>query len=88
MQYFIGTYSNGYCGCDEEEYIIADSIEQAEKFMAANLVDYGWDYYFYCEEYDEEDEDFEETYWDNITFDVRKATAEEIEDIDTWTDIR
>lgn len=90
MQCFIGTYSNGYCGCDEDVYIIADSIGQAEKFMAANLEDYGWDYYNYWEEAEDEedDEDFETNYWDNVSFEVRKATAEEIEDIDTWTDIR
>lgn len=77
MAYFIGTFSNGYCGCDEIIPIIADTIEQAEKYMEDRIDIYGCDYEYMTEFEDEEDD---EAYWEGVTYEVRKATQEEIED--------
>lgn len=39
--YFKIEYSNGYCTCDEEIFIKADSEEQAEEFAEEGLAEYG-----------------------------------------------
>ena len=87
MKYFIGTYSNGFCGCDLEVYIIADSEEQADIFMAENEANYGYEY-AYTTDYEDDPEDA--SYWENVTYDLREATQEEIDEIDAdgWVDIR
>lgn len=87
MAYFIGTFSNGYCGCDEIIPIIADTIEQAEKYMEDRVDIYGYDYE-YVTEFEEEEDD--EAYWEGVTYEVREATQEEIEDeydADGWVKI-
>lgn len=87
MAYFIGTFSNGYCGCEETIPIIADTIEQAEKYMEDRLDIYGYDYE-YVTEFEEEEDD--EAYWEDVTYEVREATQEEIEDeydADGWVKI-
>ena len=87
MKYFIGTYSNGFYGCDLEVYIIADSEEQADIFMAENEANYGYEY-VYTTDYEDDPEDA--SYWENVTYDLREATQEEIDEIDAdgWVDIR
>lgn len=87
MKYFIGTYSNGYCGCDEEIYIIADSEDQADRFMAEGEMNYGYEAAF-ATDYEESPEDA--SYWENVTYDLREATQEEIDEVDAdcWCDIR
>lgn len=87
MAYFIGTFSNGYCGCEEIVPIIADTIEQAEKYMEDRVDIYGYDYE-YVTEFEEEEDD--EAYWEGVTYEVREATQEEIEDeydTDGWVKI-
>ena len=87
MAYFIGTFSNGYCGCEEIIPIIADTIEQAEKYMEDRIDVYGYDYKYVTEFEDEEDD---EAYWEGVTYEVREATQEEIEDeydADGWAKI-
>ena len=87
MAYFIGTFSNGYCGCEEIIPIIADTIEQAEKYMEDRIDVYGYDYKYVTEFEDEEDD---EAYWEGVTYEVREATQEEIEDeydADGWVKI-
>lgn len=87
MKYFIGTYSNGYCGCDEEVYIIADSEDQADRFMAEGEINYGYEYAYTTDYEDDEDN---AAYWENVTYDLREATQEEIDEVDAdcWCDIR
>ena len=87
MAYFIGTFSNGYCGCEEIVPIIADTIEQAEKYMEDRIDIYGYEYE-YVTEFEEEEDD--EAYWEGVTYEVREATQEEIEDeydADGWVKI-
>ena len=85
MTYFIGKYSNGYCGCDEIVFLIADSYDEADAFMEANLDNYGYEYE-YCADVDEDDEESEDNYWENVTYSLREATPEEVEkeDADEW----
>jgi len=87
MKYFIGEYSNGYCGCDEIVLMIADTEEQAEAYMEEGLADYGYEY---VDGTDFEDDETGDLYWENVTFSVREATPEEIEreDADAWVDVR
>ena len=61
-KYFKAVYYNGYCGCDETQYLIADSEDQAYSYMEASLQDYadqwthvafGWDEEYTDEEYED-----------------------------------
>lgn len=61
-KYFKAVYSNGYCGCDEAQYLVADSEDQAYSYMEAGLQDYadqwthvafGWDTEYTDEEYED-----------------------------------
>jgi len=87
MKYFIGTYDNGYCGCDVEVYMIADTEEQACQWMSDGLDTYGYDYMVNA---DFDDDEVDDCYWANVNFEVREATQEEIDeqDADVWEDIR
>ena len=87
MKYFIGTYDNGYCGCDLDVYMIADTEGQACKYMADGLDTYGYDYMVNS---DYDDDEADDCYWANVTFEVREATQEEIDEIDAdgWIDLR
>lgn len=44
MRYFKITMENGYCTCKQEEYLIFDSQEQADEYIAETLHDYGESY--------------------------------------------
>ena len=87
MKYFIGTFSNGYCGCEMEVYIIADTEEQADRFMGENELNYAYDAVVIT---DYEDDPENDAYWEHVTYDLREATQEEIDEIDAdcWYDIR
>lgn len=87
MKYFKVTYSNGYCGCDEDMYIKAETETEAE--------DIAWDdieiYSFYepdsrfvdePEDYDDEDDYWQavEFYQENITIEIKEITRKEFEE--------
>lgn len=87
MKYFIGKYSNGYCGCSEEVYMLADSEDQADRFMAEGEIEYGYEA---AVNTDFEDDEDNAAYWENVTYGLREATQEEIDEIDAdcWIDVR
>ena len=77
---WIITFSNGYCGCDQEEEF-EGTYEEAVEWANEYLLDYaesmahaafGWD-----EEYDEDE--FEE-YCENCGFDIEESEDEEEDD--------
>lgn len=57
---FLGTYECGYAGCDEHHLIIADSLEDAEKFMTEGLYEYISQYEYIARRNYEEECDFED----------------------------
>ena len=74
---WIITFSNGYCGCDQEEEF-EGTYEEAVEWANEYLLDYaesmahaafGWD-----EEYDEDE--FEE-YCENCGYDIEESEEEE-----------
>lgn len=87
MKYYIGKYENGYCGCDEIVLMLAETEEQADRYMEDGLADYGCSYEGICGDEEIEDED---EYWENVTYYLREATPEEVEneDADAWVDVR
>ena len=87
MKYFIGIYSNGYCGYSEEVYMLADSEDQADRFMAEGEIEYGYEAVVNTDYEDDEDN---AAYWENVTYSLREATQEEIDGIDAdyWCDVR
>ena len=90
MRYFIGEYSNGYCGCDEVVFMLAETEEQADAYMEEGLADYGYEYEGCCREEEIDDDETNDLYWENVTYSLREATPEEVEDedADVWIDIR
>lgn len=41
---FIGYYENGFVGCDEKVYLIANSLKDAEAYMSEGYFDFMADY--------------------------------------------
>ena len=76
-KHWIITFSNGYCGCDQEEEFVG-TYEEAVDFANEYLPDYaesmshaafGWD--------EEIDEDAYEYYCENCGFDIEESEDEE-----------
>lgn len=64
--YFKIVYSNGFCGCDEEEYIIVDCEEDAWQYLMDNIENYVfWDDDRFLDETFFEENDGSEDAWDN-----------------------
>lgn len=88
MEYFKITCSNGYCGCDEDFYIEAESEGLAEDIGNEIM----WNEYSYIEpdnrfigweedyETDEDYEDAIEEYQENCSFWITDITKEEYEE--------
>lgn len=88
MEYFKITCSNGYCGCDEDFYIEAESEGLAED-MGNEIM---WNEYSFIEpdnrfigweedyETDEDYEDAIEEYQENCSFWITDVTKEEYEE--------
>lgn len=83
MHYYFGTYSNGYCGCDEE-YLLSgneDELEMYKIFEDALLDVYGFAYSderfidVDREEYDS-DEEYEEA-WEEAEEEYQQQCFEE-----------
>ena len=90
-KYFLATYSNGYCGCTEHDGVIADSLEQAEKYFCDEELIYQYgDEYTYCCLGDEYTDDEYEQYIADISVEVREVTKEVLEEyvLDEPFDIR
>lgn len=81
--YFRIEYTNGYCGCDVNDYIEAENIFEAEKYAANCLENYISDYAYFCIDesiYEEEYEEAYEEYRDGCTYDIFEITKEEYEE--------
>jgi len=86
MKYFKITCSNGYCGCDEEWYEVAEDTATAEDY---DLEDYLQGYCFLEPdkrfvdpddyETEEEYEEAYEEYQEYISVDIEEITREEYE---------
>lgn len=85
-RYFLGTYHNDYCGCDELRFFIADDIEQVESVMREDLYDYALNYFDYGTGRIEDDEigeysdDGWDEYFEGCGFDCEEVKLEEIEE--------
>ena len=87
MKYFKITCSNGYCGCDEEWYEVAEDTATADDFKCD---DYLQNYAFYDPDARfidladfETEEEYEEAcadYQENISIDIEEITKEEYEE--------
>lgn len=86
MKYWKITYSNGYCGCDEEEYIEAETIEEAEDEAEDGLTLYSFfdpdDRFVDENEFDTIDEYYEafENYQADISYEVEEITKKEYDE--------
>lgn len=100
---YIATYDCGYRGCDETEYLEAETDEQVEKFMKSGLSDYAGRYeYMISDDIEDldDDEDGEvdfydtqeyEDYYAGCTFYYYVATEEQIKELEEdgvdWFDV-
>ena len=85
--YFKMIYTNGYCGCDEEEYVELENEKEAEAYFMEAVYNYGFfepDARFVDpEDYETEDEyqiaieDYQDEIFDNSWYvDVTKEEYE------------
>lgn len=81
--YYLGHYTNGFCGCDITYGIIAETYEQAVEWMENGLYDYGQDYeYIALHDLDEEEDDIDSAvadYYENLSFYVEQVDQERYE---------
>jgi hypothetical protein len=86
MKYWRVTYSNDYCGCDEEYYIDVETEEEAIEIANDGIENYSFydpDSRFIDEDdYDNEDDYYQavEDYQARISFGVEEITREEFEE--------
>lgn len=86
MKYFKVTYSNGFCGCDEECYIEAETEEEAIKIADDNIQTYSFyepDSRFIDEDDYEDENDYYQAiddYQNDIYCDVEEITRKEFEE--------
>ena len=87
--YFKITFSNGYCGCDEEIYEEFNTEKEAEEYADEYLT--GGMYSFYepdsrfigdKEDYESEEEYLAayDSYQEDCTYDIKEITKEEYEE--------
>lgn len=76
------TYSNGYCGCDNEEVVEVENMEEAEAYAQEGLHDYeetyeyvacGWDNDF-------ESEEDRDAYYEGCSYLIEEITEEEYQE--------
>lgn len=85
-RYIIGTRSNGYCGCDETEYLIFPentTDSEINAYFDEGMYDYAESCVYGCAlQWDEdwESEEDEEMYFENCEYEWHEATEEEKED--------
>lgn len=89
--YYLGTYSNGYCGCSEEVGIIADNMQDAEEYMREGLDIYAeqyehiameeWERQVECGETDGDEEFYDsqvyEDYLNDCEYDIKECEADD-----------
>lgn len=79
MKYWKITYYNGYCGCDEDFYVMAENELEASRMG----MDYLEEYSFYDPDerfVDMEDEDQVQEYYDNLGYEVEEISKEEFDE--------
>lgn len=76
-KYFLGHFSNGYCGCDETYGYIAEDIEQVRKYCEDMLPEYAEDSIVGClDEEEQQDEDAMEAYFADCYVEVEEVSEE------------
>lgn len=78
-KYFLGYFSNGYCGCDETHGFIAEDIEQVRKHCEDILPEYAEDSIIGClDEEEQEDKDAMEAYYADCYVEVVEVSEEKM----------
>lgn len=67
MKFFRATYVNGYCGCDDDIYIAAETLAEAEDYANENMAE-GYIFYEDWSQCLDEPEDYEseDEYWEAV----------------------
>lgn len=74
--YYLGHYSNGFCGCDITYGIIAETYEQAVEWMQDGLDEYGQEYEHIALDNLDEEDDVDGAiadYYENLSFYVEQV---------------
>lgn len=84
-KYFLGYFSNGYCGCNETYGFVAEDIEQVRKFCNDILPEYAEDFIMTClDEEEQQDEEATEAYYADCYVEVEEVSEEKMrEEMDT-----
>lgn len=78
-KYFLGYFSNGYCGCDEAHAFIAEDKEQVLKYCEEMLPEYAEDSIVGCLDEDEQqDEELMEAYYADCCVEVEEVSEEKM----------
>lgn len=76
------TYSNGYCGCDNEEVLEVENIEEAEAYAQDAIHDYAETYEYVATgwERDFESEEERDSYYEDCSYSIEEITEEEYQE--------
>lgn len=78
-KYFLGYFSNGYCGCDEVHAFIAEDAEQVRKYCEEMLPEYAEDSIVGClDEEEQQNEELMETYYADCYVEVEEVSEEKM----------
>lgn len=78
-KYFLGYFSNGYCGCDEAHAFIAEDEGQVLKYCEEMLPEYAEDSIVGCLDEDEQqDEELMEAYYADCYVEVEEVSEEKM----------
>lgn len=82
-RYIVINRQNGYCGCDEEEFLIFPenaTNKEIEQYIQEGMCDYADEYLYLISDDNILTEEDMELYYSECSFNWRDATETEIED--------
>lgn len=78
-KYFLGYFSNGYCGYDEVHAFIAEDAEQVRKYCEEMLPEYAEDSIVGClDEEEQQNEELMEAYYADCYVEVEEVSEEKM----------
>lgn len=80
-KYFLGHFSNGYCGCDKTYGFVAEDIKQVRKYCEDMLSEYAEDSIVGClDEEEQQDEEMMKDYYCDCQVEVEEVSKEKMEE--------
>lgn len=81
MKYYRIEFENGYCGCQQEDYIKAESYDEAVEYAREEVYSYAESYSHVAFGWDEEPtEEEQDDYLEGCSYSISEISKEEFEE--------